>query len=104
MSNYPESMLLRNHYLEKENLSLREIIHTMLDERIDLKIDIKKAHEWMQKDTDEGRVWFWQGDGYDLTRSMVNDLPVLIRADQLRKLLKDGEIIADELKEEGTND
>lgn len=34
-----------------------------------------------------GEVWYWQGDGSDHPESMVNSLPVVIRADQLRALL-----------------
>lgn len=33
-----------------------------------------------------GEVWYWQGDGTDHLESMVNRLPVVIRADQLRAL------------------
>ncbi|UZV40249.1 hypothetical protein Acica_44 [Acidovorax phage Acica] len=35
----------------------------------------------------DGEVWYWQDDGEDHLESMVNSLPVVIRADQLRALL-----------------
>ena len=35
----------------------------------------------------EGEVWYWMGDGEDHLESLVNNLPVVIRADQLRKML-----------------
>jgi hypothetical protein len=34
-------------------------------------------------------VWYWQGDGSDDLPSMVHQLPVVIRAEQLRELLTD---------------
>lgn len=37
-----------------------------------------------------GTVWYWQGDGNDHPESMVNSLPVVIRADQLRALIAGG--------------
>lgn len=33
-------------------------------------------------------VWYWQGDGEDHLESMTHQLPVVIRAEQLRELLK----------------
>lgn len=35
----------------------------------------------------EGTCWYWMGDGEDHLESLVNSLPVVIRADQLRELL-----------------
>ena len=35
----------------------------------------------------EGTCWYWMGDGSDHPESMVNSLPVVIRADQLRELM-----------------
>lgn len=35
----------------------------------------------------QGQVWYWQNDGQDDLKSMVNSLPVVIRADQLQALL-----------------
>ena len=32
-------------------------------------------------------VWYWQGDGEDHLESMVHQLPIVIRAEQLRELL-----------------
>ena len=32
-------------------------------------------------------VWYWQGDGQDRLESMVHQLPIVIRAEQLRELL-----------------
>jgi hypothetical protein len=32
-------------------------------------------------------VWYWQGDGRDHLESMTHQLPVVIRAEQLRELL-----------------
>ena len=38
----------------------------------------------------KGECWYWQGDGNDNPESMVNSLPVVIRADALRELLATG--------------
>lgn len=35
----------------------------------------------------DGQCWYWQGDGNDHPESMVNSLPVVIRADALRALM-----------------
>lgn len=35
----------------------------------------------------DGVCWYWQGDGSDYPESLVNSLPVVIRADQLRALV-----------------
>lgn len=35
----------------------------------------------------KGECWYWQGDGNDHPESMVNSLPVVIRADALRALM-----------------
>lgn len=35
----------------------------------------------------QGHCWYWQGDGGDHLESMVNSLPVVIRADQLSELI-----------------
>jgi hypothetical protein len=35
----------------------------------------------------QGECWHWQGDGTDHPESMVNSLPVVIRADELRALM-----------------
>lgn len=32
-------------------------------------------------------VWYWQGDGHDHLESMTHQLPIVIRAEQLRELL-----------------
>lgn len=36
----------------------------------------------------KGECWYWQGDGNDHPESMVGSLPVVIRADALRDLMK----------------
>ena len=38
-------------------------------------------------------VWFWQGDDNDFPGSMANDMVVVIRADQLRVLIDDKEML-----------
>lgn len=35
-----------------------------------------------------GEVWYWQGAGEDHLESLINSLPVVIRADQLRELTR----------------
>lgn len=35
-----------------------------------------------------GESWYWQGDGTDHLESLTNDRPVVIRAGQMRELLK----------------
>jgi hypothetical protein len=59
---------------------------------VKLMRDIKLMREY--KDFSEGdedhRIWVWQDDGSDDLPSLVNDSPVLIRADQLRNLLRRG--------------
>lgn len=35
----------------------------------------------------KGECWYWQGDGGDHLETLVNSLPVVIRADALRELL-----------------
>lgn len=43
----------------------------------------------------QGQVWYWQDDGGDHLESMVNSLPVVIRADQLRGLLSQPAVTAE---------
>jgi hypothetical protein len=40
----------------------------------------------MMRDHQSGECWYWQNDGSDHLESMVNGLPVVIRADHLRAL------------------
>lgn len=37
----------------------------------------------------QGECWYWQGDGHDHPESMVDSLPVVIRADALRSLMNE---------------
>lgn len=41
-----------------------------------------------------GDVWYWQGDGGDHLESLVNSVPVVIRADALRQLLAEKPLAA----------
>lgn len=49
--------------------------------------DYWKTRARAMLDHAEGTCWYWMGDGEDHLESLVNSLPVVIRADQLRELL-----------------
>lgn len=94
---YPENLVDRCRYLEKVKRNLHEEIR--LDkEYIDrIETENKTLREYAKRvDGDEDHcVWIWIGDGYDLTRSMLNDTPILIRADDLKYLMEHGETVAE---------
>lgn len=49
--------------------------------------DYWKTRARAMLDHADGTCWYWMGDGEDHLESLVNSLPVVIRADQLRELL-----------------
>ena len=49
--------------------------------------DYWKTRARAMLDHAEGTCWYWMGGGEDHLESLVNSLPVVIRADQLRELL-----------------
>lgn len=51
------------------------------------KLDAIYEHQ-RECDPAEREVWYWQGDGEDHPESMVNELPVVIRAKDLRALMQ----------------
>ena len=55
----------------------------------------RERDHWLERartmhEHQRGDVWYWQGDGCDNLQSLVNSLPVVIRADQLRQLVAGG--------------
>ncbi len=69
--------------LEKTVASLNHAYNELQEERNYLRASIKMIQEFQRKE-----VWYWQGDGEDHVESMVNDLPVVIRAYELRELIR----------------
>lgn len=100
MNSYPESLHNRCTYLERENEKLKTALTEVCAEKDiyihSLRLEVNKLREFIDRDKEYSRLWVWQGDGYDFTRSMSNDLPVLITGAELRDLLKSGEVVADE--------
>lgn len=60
----------------------RAALHEVERERDWYKTRAQTMHEHQN-----GQVWYWQGDGEDHPETLVNSLPVVIRADQLRELI-----------------
>lgn len=60
----------------------RAALHEVERERDWYKTRSQTMHEHQN-----GQVWYWQGDGEDHPETLVNSLPVVIRADQLRELI-----------------
>jgi len=54
---------------------------------LQLQLNASNRELRLMRDYAAGNYWVWQGDGQDYPNSMANDLPVLIRADDLRNLL-----------------
>ena len=54
-----------------------------------LKRRLASAEEYCnhRKGDEDAEVWFWQGEGNDHPESMVNSLTVVIRAEDLRKVI-----------------
>ena len=49
--------------------------------------EIARTAYMHQSPNEADSIWYWQGDGYDQPESLVNEVVVVIRADQLRALL-----------------
>lgn len=96
MNKYPESLHDRCKYLERVIESLKEVISSNDKYIASLRLKLKTQGEFIEKEHEYSRLWVWQSDGYDYLRSMANDLPVLIRADDLRYLVENGEFVAEE--------
>lgn len=56
-------------------------------ESLKVQLDASRRSLRLMSDHTAGEYWAWQGDGQDYLRSMSNDMPVLIRADDLRGLI-----------------
>ena len=87
-----QSLVNRCEYLERANDNLLEIINSQDAQIKELRLDTKLIQEFRDS-SEDNRVWVWQSDGYDNSRTMASDLPVLIRASQLRVLLEKGETV-----------
>lgn len=48
---------------------------------------------------DKDQVWYWQGDGTDYPKSMSNSMAVVIRADQLREILRNSPLAAQSVRD-----
>jgi hypothetical protein len=96
MPHYPESLIERSKYVEKVNDNLREIILRNEEYIESLRENYKLLSEVVSKEGHYERLWVFQNDGYDNLNSMVGDLPVLIKAADLRNLIKNGELICEE--------
>ncbi len=59
---------------------------------------------YLETAASEGGAWIWQGDGEDHPESMVDSLPVIIRADQLRALIAAPTPVAQRLTKEALTD
>lgn len=99
MNRYPESLSDRCRYLEQENEKMRTALVEVCAEKDryihNLRLELKNAKEFIERDQEYSRLWVWQGDGYDYLRSMANDTPVLITAHELRQLVENGETVAE---------
>jgi hypothetical protein len=102
MKNYnlDNTISLRNEiqYLKRKIKSLNEVLNIQEEEIKELRQDKKLVSDFYENEC-SNRVWVWQSDGYDNSSTMANDLPILIRAYQLRALIKHGEKVAEELQE-----
>lgn len=99
MNTYPTSLFERNAHLERENAKLRNALSELCTERDRYTDRLRADLIALQELTSTGsmsRLWIWQGDGYDYTRSMSSTLPVLITGQQLRDLIQYGEKIAED--------
>lgn len=56
-------------------------------EAMERERDYHRQRAQVMRDHQSGQAWYWQDDGGDHLESMVNSLPVVIRADQLRALV-----------------
>jgi hypothetical protein len=95
VNNYPESLVDRCAYLDRVISGLKDIIEGNDKYIHNLRIDLKKLRDFIDKDPEHRGTWVYQGDGYDYIRSMSNDLPVLITAHELRHLIENGETVAE---------
>jgi hypothetical protein len=93
MNTYPESLINRCNHLEKVNANLREIVISNDAYIESLREDIKRLQELIEDNETYKRTWIFQNDGYDNIGSMCNDLPVLIKACDLREILLKGETV-----------
>lgn len=87
-SNYPDSMVERNRYLEKTVKNLHDTCKSQDDEIQRLQCQLEIFRE-ASDTSEETIVHRWQGDGYDHLESIVRTRPILITVDQLRQLLID---------------
>lgn len=79
---YPKSAQAPAPAQEPVDMVPRAALHEVERERDWYKTRAQTMHEHQN-----GQVWYWQGDGEDHPETLVNSLPVVIRADQLRELI-----------------
>jgi len=73
MVNYPESLVDRCAYLERVIEGLRNVIENNDKYIHNLRVDLKKVRDFIEKDPEKVGTWVYQGDGYDYIRSMSNE-------------------------------
>ena len=67
-----------------------------LDRTKDALLRARSHMEYLKSQQgDDAEVWFWQGDGSDHPESMANSLTVVIRADDLRRLIAPQQPVSD---------
>lgn len=79
--------------LEKELEELRiknALLRTELSRERDYRLRAESRNDYYKYrlGSEHEAVWFWQGDGYDNLSSLVSSVNVVIRADDLRALVK----------------
>jgi hypothetical protein len=68
--------------------NLTEEVERLEQDLVEARSQLSMIHEHQRNcDPAEREVWYWQGDGDDHPESLVNSLPVVIRARDLRDLM-----------------
>lgn len=97
-NNYPESLVRENEQLKKANEIMKLELQRLEEYNHQLRFDLNVMSQYLHPNETTGEeVWYWQNDGYDFSRSMRNDQAVLISAEDLRDILKNGEKISEEV-------
>lgn len=77
-----------NNKLARQNENLQDANIILKAELREANAQLSMIHEHQRNcDPAEREVWYWQGDGEDHPESMVNSLPVVIRAEDLKELI-----------------
>lgn len=84
----PQSAAVASAKQERVIQNLTEEVERLEGDLSEARGQLNMIHEH-QRDCDpaEREVWYWQGDGDDHPESMVNSLPVVIRARDLKQLM-----------------